>query len=120
MKKLFSCLAVFILFFAVIRADEVSDAKQRIQARQSEVATLKSSGALGENNRGLLEVRDNAAGADKVASDENRDREVLYALIAKRTGSTADAVGRARAKEIAQGSKAGVWVQDEGGRWIKK
>lgn len=120
MKKIFSCLAAFLLFFSFTHADEVSDAKQRIQARQSEVATLKSSGTLGENNRGLLEVRDNAAGADKVASDENRDREVLYAVVAKRSGSTPDAVGRARAKELAQSSKPGVWVQDEAGHWAKK
>ena len=50
----------------------------------------------------------------------NRDCEAVYALIAKDTGATADAVGRARARQIAAASSAGVWIQDESGQWKKK
>ncbi len=53
-------------------------------------------------------------------SAENTDREVVYAALAKQTGSSADQVGRARAKQIAAGSAAGVWVQKEDGTWQKK
>jgi uncharacterized protein YdbL (DUF1318 family) len=53
-------------------------------------------------------------------ADENRDREAVYALIAKETGASADSVARARARQIAASSKPGVWVQDAGGAWKRK
>ena len=53
-------------------------------------------------------------------ADENRDREAVYALIAKETGATPDSVGKARAKQIAANSRPGVWVQDAAGTWVRK
>ena len=119
--RLFTILALtFFGFAARALADDVADAKQHIAARQSDVAALKQSGALGENNRGLLEVRAAGGNAASVAADENRDRGVLYAEVAKKTGVSADEVGRARAKQIAANSAAGVWLQHDDGSWYKK
>ena len=59
-------------------------------------------------------------GADSVVSEENRDREAVYALIAQKTSAATDAVARARAKQIAANSSGGVWLQDESGKWYKK
>lgn len=119
--RLFALLS-FALFAFVgrVAADPVSDAKGRIAGRQSEVAALKTSGAVGENNRGLLEVRGGGGNAAKVVADENHDRGVLYAEAAKRSGASADDAGRARAKQIAANSAPGVWVQKEDGAWVKK
>ncbi|HEX2861300.1 MAG TPA: DUF1318 domain-containing protein, partial [Lacunisphaera sp.] len=70
---------------------------------------------------GLLEARGSgAADAGAVVAEENRDREAVYALIARETGATPESVGRARAKQIASASRGGVWVQDESGTWKKK
>lgn len=102
------------------RADEVSDAKQRIAARLSEVAQLKLNGAIGENNRGYLEVRGGGGNSAAVVADENRDRATLYAEAAKLTGRSADEIGRARARDIAANSAPGVWIQREDGTWQKK
>ena len=119
--RLWTVLAVTICgFTALARADDLADAKQRIAARQSDVAALKQRGALGENNRGLLEVRGDGGNAGAVSAEENRDRGVLYSEVAKRTGASADDVGRARAKQIAANSAAGVWVQHEDGSWHQK
>jgi len=94
---------------------------QRMEQRLSAIDGLKARELVGENNRGLVEVRGNgSAEAGSAVSDENRDREAVYALIAKDTGALADAVGRTRAKQIAAKSRSGVWVQDESGRWAKK
>jgi uncharacterized protein len=116
------CLVSFLLFgFAGhALADQVSDAKQRIAARQSEVASLKLNGAIGENNQGYLEVRGGGGNAPAVASAENSDRGVLYAEVAKLTGKSPAEVGKARAKEIAANSAPGVWIQREDGSWQKK
>ena len=99
-------------------AESAGDIRRRMEQRLSQIDTLKSQEIVGENNRGYLEER-KPGGADTVAA-ENRDREAVYALIAKETGAAPDAVGRARAKQIAANSRSGVWVQDEAGSWKKK
>ena len=120
-RILFLCLAVLTLSASTAAlAQSANEIRARMAQRLSQVDDLKGKGAIGENNRGLLEVRDGGGNADSVVADENRDREAVYALIAKETGATADSVGRARAKQIAAASKAGVWVQDESGAWKKK
>lgn len=102
-------------------AESAGDLRRRMEQRLPAIDALKSEAVVGENNRGLLEIRTTGhATADSVVSDENRDREAVYALIAQQTGATAEAVGRARAKQIAAGSRSGVWVQDESGAWKKK
>ncbi|HYD84252.1 MAG TPA: YdbL family protein, partial [Opitutus sp.] len=85
-----------------------------------QIDQLKSSGAVGENNRGFLEVRGGGGDASSVVRAENADRETVYAAIAKQTGSSAEQVGRARARQIAAGSAPGVWLQREDGNWYKK
>lgn len=117
------CLVAGALFLATaaVRAQDLGAVRARMEQRLSRVDALKARGALGENNRGFLEVRggrDEEAAA--LAAEENRDRETVYAAIAKQTGSTPAAVGAARAKQIAANSAAGVWLQRENGEWYRK
>lgn len=121
-RILFVCAALFALTAAapVAQAQSAAELRNKMAQRLPQVDDLKAKGAIGENNRGFVEVRAAAPNADRVVSDENRDREAVYALIAKETGATPEAVGRARAKQIAAQSRSGVWVQDEGGAWKKK
>lgn len=120
-RILFLCLALTALSASTAAlAESANDIRARMAQRLSQVDDLKGQGAIGENNRGLLEVRDGGGDAASVVAEENRDREAVYALIAKETGATPDSVGRARAKQIAAASKPGVWVQDESGAWKKK
>ncbi|MBA3850050.1 MAG: DUF1318 domain-containing protein [Opitutus sp.] len=120
-RILFLCLALTALSASTAAlAESANDIRARMAQRLSQVDDLKGQGAIGENNRGLLEVRDGGGNAASVVAEENRDREAVYALIAKETGATPDSVGRARAKQIAAASKPGVWVQDESGAWKKK
>ena len=105
---------------AVQAAEDLGAVKARMNQRLSQVDQLKAEGAIGENNRGFLEVRGGGGEAAGVVSAENSDREAVYAAIAKQTGSTADQVGKARARQIAANSAAGVWLQREDGNWYKK
>ncbi|MDQ5977885.1 MAG: uncharacterized protein QG602_857 [Verrucomicrobiota bacterium] len=119
--RLLSCLALVTLSTVVAHADSAADIRRRMEQRLPAIDALKAEGAVGENNRGFLEVPPaGKASPGAVIADENRDRETVYALIAKQTGATADAVGKARARQIATGSKSGVWIQDEAGQWKKK
>ncbi|MBI2511294.1 MAG: YdbL family protein [Opitutae bacterium] len=115
-----ACLALCAFTATVVAAESAAAIRQRMEQRLSQLDDLKAKGAIGENNRGFVEVRGSAGNAAALVADENRDREAVYALIAQQTGATADSVGRARAKQIAASAKSGVWVQDESGAWKKK
>jgi len=120
--------ARFITLFAALClltvsafAQNAADLRQRMAQRLPAIDSLKTAEAVGENNRGLLELRPAAkAEAGAVVAAENSDREAVYAIIARETGASPDSVARARAKQIAANSRPGVWVQDESGQWKKK
>jgi hypothetical protein len=123
MKKfilIFATLCSLTLALPVVRAEDLGAIKSRIQSRLPALDALKSSGAVGENSRGFVEVRDGGGDAASVVAAENADREIVYAAIAQKAGSTSDAVGRARARKIAAESASGVWVQKDDGSWAKK
>ena len=119
---LLALVAVFSLGISapVVRAQDLGAVKSRMAQRLSQLDQLKSKGSIGENNRGLVESRGTDAAAGAVISAENSDREIVYAALAKQTGTSAEQVGRTRAKQIAAGSAAGVWVQKDDGSWQKK
>ncbi|WP_415908241.1 YdbL family protein [Oleiharenicola sp. Vm1] len=119
-RILAACLALCALTLTVSAAESAAAIRQRMEQRLPQLDDLKARGAIGENNRGFVEVRAAAGNAAALVADENRDREAVYALIAQQTGATAESVGRARAKQIAANARSGVWVQDEGGAWKKK
>lgn len=122
MKTLFLRLLFIsaLLFGAapLTHAQDLGAIRARMEKRIGQIDALKTQGVLGENNRGFLEVR---SGNDEgVAAAENADRAAVYAALAQKTGATPDAVGKARAKQIAAASAKGVWVQAENGQWAKK
>ncbi len=107
------------LAVVVAQADEAS-AKAGMRQRLSAVDALKTAGKVGEANSGLLAVRDGGGDAQGVVDAENADRSVLFAETAKKTGGTAQAVGKAFARQLAAASQPGVWLQREDGGWYKK
>lgn len=118
---LFSFAAVLFTGAGTLRADEVSDAKARMRERVTQLDQLKVAEAIGESNRGLLEVRKpDVPNATAITEAENRDRTTVFNATAQRAGSSPDAVGRAFAKQIAAASAPGVWVQRDDGSWQKK
>ena len=119
--RFFSLIAVALVLSLSAFAESAADIRHRMEQRLPKIDALKSQEAVGETNRGFLEARKaDVPDAAAVVADENRDRDAVYALIAKQTGSDAEAVGHARAKQIAAGSRPGVWVEDESGQWHKK
>jgi hypothetical protein len=124
MKRYFLLLLVTFLAcmgtVAVTHAAEPAEAKSRMRERVPKIDELKLAGAIGENNRGFIEVRQSAGDAAAVVDAENRDRTTVFADTASRAGSTADAVGKAFARQIAAASAPGVWLQREDGTWYKK
>ena len=116
----FLCLLALIAGPAVTgSAEDVNAVRQRLAQRLPQIDEMKSRGVVGENNRGFLEAREGGADAALIAA-ENKDRETAYATLAEQTKTSPDQVGRARARQIAQSSRPGVWLQDVSGEWKKK
>ncbi|MBC7369704.1 MAG: YdbL family protein [Undibacterium sp.] len=118
--RLLLIVGVFSFGTAAVRAEDLGAVKTRMTQRLAELDQFKEKGAIGENNRGLVELRDASPAAGDIVAAENRDRETVYAAIAQQQRVSVETVSRARAKQIASGSAAGVWIQSESGEWSKK
>ena len=93
------------------------------KARRSELVGWLEKGVVGENADGFVEVRNAAAGDDSVValvSDENKDRRLIYAHVAKKNGTEASQTGRVFAKRIQSDAPAGSPVQSSDGIWTTK
>ena len=120
-----SIAAAAIASFSVITAipasaDNASTIKQRMEQRLPQIDSLKTQGVIGENNAGYLAVLKDNASAKALADAENKDRAAVYQAIAKKTGTSADLVGKRRAAQIAEIAGPGQMIQDAAGKWLKK
>ncbi len=103
-----------------LHAQDMNALRDRMTERLDTLDSLKKSGAIGENNQGFVEVRESAANAAAIVAAENKDRELVYAAIAKEYNTTAAQVGQSRARQIASNSASGVWLQSVSGSWYQK
>ena len=91
---------------------------------------MLDAGNIGENNKGLVDVRDEGglnlkdkAALRGLVKDENGDRMKLYAEVAKALNIDASQVGRIQkifAESWSKAASPGWWVQKDTGEWIKK
>jgi len=104
--------------------------KESMKARFAALQSYLAAGNIGESNKGLLEVRDEAglnlqakAALRNLVKDENGDRTKLYAEVAKALNIEASQVERIQkifAAEWAKSAAPGWWIQQENGAWVKK
>ena len=104
--------------------------KDSMRARFASLKPFFDAGNIGESNKGLLEVRDEAglnlqakAALRNLVKDENSDRTQLYAEVAKALNIEASQIEKIQkifAAEWEKSASAGWWVQQEGGNWVKK
>lgn len=100
-------------------------------SRLGEINQYKARGVIGENNRGLLDVRDLDAVSDlraraevqKLVRAENSDREQLYKEIAAAKNidmSQLDKIRETYAETLRNNARPGEWIQLPGGSWKQK
>ncbi|MEM7352136.1 MAG: DUF1318 domain-containing protein [Acidobacteriota bacterium] len=107
--------------------------RQIIQSRAKRVKELngfKASGAVGENNEALVEVRQldalplqQRAAVQKLVRAENSDRERMFKEIAAATGTDLSQLPQIRstyATTLRQKAKSGDWIQMPDGSWKQK
>lgn len=108
-------------------AQELDEVQQRMISRKAPIEALKDVGVAGENNLGYLDFVAGKSSSDakvkanqNLVNAENADRKIVYEAIAKKGKTTAEHVGKRRAKQIAENEKPGHYIMDEKGNWIKK
>jgi len=104
--------------------------KDAMKKRFPGLKPLLDAGNIGENNKGLIDVREESglnlkdkAALRGLVKDENSDRMKLYAEVAKALNIDASQVGRIQkifAESWNKAASPGWWVQKETGEWIKK
>jgi len=99
--------------------------------RYNELRRYLDQGVLGENNKGMLEVRnlealtDLKARADvqRLVKAENADRQELYKEIAAAKNvdlAQLPKIQETYAATLRQNAKPGDWIQQPDGNWVKK
>ena len=123
MKTQFPLILLFSLSFLLVpfvQAD--SSFASTMKERLPEVIKAKGEGTVGEGVDGLLHIRaeEPSAELEKMVASENKDREALFANLAKKTkGSTAEAA-KIFAKAMIGKGKKGHWFRSSKGAWKQK
>ena len=123
MKTQFPLILLFSLSFLLVpfvQAD--SSFASTMKERLPEVIKAKGEGTVGEGVDGLLHIRAEEASValEKMVASENKDREALFANLAKKTkGSTAEAA-KIFAKAMIGKGKKGHWFRSSKGAWKQK
>ncbi len=99
---------------------EVKSALDSRKARFAELKALKTQGAVGENNRGYVQMLGGGKPVEALVAAENKDRKLVYETIVVQNKlapgalATVESVfGRVQRDKAESGEK----VQDASGRW---
>lgn len=100
-------------------AKNASEATQRMRNRMAEVQALKNNQLVGEDHRGLLQVREVPAGdwgpqMKKTVAAENEDRTLLMRQKAKESNRALHEVEAEQWKLRAQQANTGEWIEAPG------
>ena len=104
--------------------------KDSIKQRAGAIKPFMDRGNIGIGQDGLLTIRTTdglnlkeRAEAQQLVEAENRDREALYAEIAKANGIPKENIPRIKAifaKSWIEQAQSGWWIQDGSGNWRRK
>lgn len=111
----------------------VFEAVQGRKFNKDDIEEFKQAGFVGENNEGMLIIREHEKLNDdprlmnrvtKIVEDENRYRKIIMERIVLLNEQASEAgqstVGRIFARMNQDNSAPGTWIETEDGRWIKK
>jgi uncharacterized protein YdbL (DUF1318 family) len=111
-----------------ISSPAINSIKDRMQSRHEGLKSFYQSGAIGLTPDGLIAVRDpkavslaNRQRVNSLVADENRDRNALYAEIARANGHPEweKGIRDTFARRWVQNARSGWWYQTSGG-WKQK
>ncbi len=100
----------------------VEKAALRRKGRLNDVHAALSKGAVGENSRGLLAVRNSsvAPNAAKIAGEENSDRMIIFKSLAGKNDVAVEDIQKVYTERLQKSAPGGSPIQDPDGDWGKK
>lgn len=121
-RHIFPVLLAALVLAPTALAAGVGEVKQRMRKRRPKLNALKAEGKIGETDGGYVEpVKPDEATAEttKLLGRENADRDIVYKIIAEKSGTTPDAVAKRNGKRNWDKARPGEWYK-KGGTWIQK
>ena len=92
-----------------------------LPAVASPLDEAKAAGQLGEQADGYLGLPPGAPQSAETLRDEiNGERKSRYDAIAKKNGTSADAVAALAGKKLIERTPEGQWVRSPGGEWVRR
>ena len=112
-------LLISLIAFSSVSADE--NLTTRMKARLPSVLVAKADGSIGEGLNGNLLIRTDASTeVVNLVKAENKDRNLLFGILAKKTGGDTKYVAKKFAQAIASKAKKGHWFKNSSGNWVSK
>ena len=91
---------------------EVEQAALRRKDRHSELVSMESQGMIGENGKGLVEIRGVSVPAlEGLVDSENRDRMVIYNEVARKNNISVEEVQKLYVKRLQQDALQGTPIE---------
>lgn len=104
-------------------AQTLNELRERFKERYPALVRAKRAGTIGETWEGTVAVVRGVEASRAVRDlirDENRDRQVLYRIIAEREETTPEVVARRNAERNFERAEEGEHLRDREGRWFQK
>jgi len=99
----------------------IKKAAMRRRARYDELSSAESSGRIGENKSGLVELRGAGdASLNELISAENSDRMIIYRAIAEKNGAALNEVQKLYSRKRQSKAPSGTPVESPSGEWTSK
>ena len=123
-KNLILLSAVLLSGAFLLPTLHAQDIRTRMKQRIPQIIQLKKAGAIGENEKGYLELIPGAKTSDpakaaELVKAENADRTTVYTFIAKKENVAVETVGAMRAAKLTKLAKTGEYIRKDG-KWVKK
>lgn len=106
---------------------DVKAAIDRRKARKEELNASEAKGIIGENAKGLVEIRDASlagAGDSSLVSGENTDRRAIYEYVAQKNGATYEETAKISSSRIQSDAPSGTPIEVSdgagGSKWVRK
>lgn len=104
--------------------------KQSLKEKEPLLRPFFDQGRIGESNDGFIRIRSedglslkDKADLRRLTNEVNKDRESLYAEVAKALNIEVSQIPRIQkifAKSWIENSSPGWWIQEEDGQWVRK
>jgi uncharacterized protein YdbL (DUF1318 family) len=122
--SLFAMLIVFVCSLPTDAQEPLKDIQNSMKERYKVLQALKAEGNVGETPDGWVEAVHEEQAEDEVIKqiihDENADRAELYKIIAQRTNTTPEEVGKQNALRIFKKADPEEFFKGKDGKWRQK